>query len=200
MTDKSSKRPAPSDMPDGVIITSDAEIHRKCALISLGTNMGHLEKNLDDALSKLSAHPAVEIIQAGRRLKNKAIIIEDQPDFLNQIAQISTSLDPLSLLKVCLSTEEKLGRVRSLRYGPRIIDLDILIYCEILTNSQIPAYPGNPAYNEIPVYNEIILNSDELTLPHPGLADREYLKILMEDFQPVTVRTRRSETALKISD
>ncbi len=130
------------------------------AYIALGTNLGDRHSNLDAALEQLSLEPVIQILRTSRRLDNKAVILEDQPDFLNQIAEVGTALDPLSLLRTCLNTEEKLGRVRTIPYGPRIIDLDIILY------------------------NSLVLSSEELVLPHPGLKDREYLQILLEELKP----------------
>lgn len=74
----------------------------------------------------------------------------DQANFLNQVLEIESTLAPAELLKAVLSIEEQMGRQRDIPWGPRIIDIDILLY------------------------NEIIISSDSLTVPHPALHERRF--------------------------
>jgi len=126
------------------------------AILSLGSNLGDRERQLKRACEELSA--AGQILLRRTAMKNtKAILLEDQPDFLNQLLEIETDLRPQALLVLLKALEKKIGRKKRERYGPREIDLDIL------------------------TYEDLRLHTPALTLPHPGLADRPYLKELMAE-------------------
>ena len=102
---------------------------------------------------------SVNIKKASCIIDNKALLYTEQPDFLNQVIEIETSLSPYELLKELQKIEKNLGRKKRVRYGPREIDLDILS-CE-----------------------KICLNEKDLVLPHPALKTRPYLKQLLEDIK-----------------
>lgn len=129
------------------------------ALLSLGSNHGDRQSTLASARQLIGAHVQIDLLRATGILENPAILYEAQADFLNQIVEVETSLTPIELLDALQAMETQLGRVRRFRYGPREIDLDIL------------AYQGNR------------LNSDRLTLPHPGLLDREFLRELLAEWE-----------------
>jgi 2-amino-4-hydroxy-6-hydroxymethyldihydropteridine diphosphokinase len=115
----------------------------------LGSNQGDRLENLDLAKKAIGRH-------IGRILKNSGIYKTaawgktDQPDFYNQVVEIDTALSPLNLLDQILFIEHILGRVRTEKWGPRIIDIDLLFY-------------GNT-----------ILNQPTLTVPHPSIASRKF--------------------------
>lgn len=125
-------------------------------LLSLGSNTGNRHQFLADAREAL-VRSDIHIIRASRVLENPALLYTDQNDFLNQILQVETEQSAAGLLKIIKGIEQQLGRKKRFQYGPREIDIDILIY-------------GNTALAE-----------DTLTIPHPGLKDREYLHILMTE-------------------
>ena len=127
----------------------------KRALISLGSNLGDRQNYLKLARQAISKEN--RILKESSELNNAALIITDQPDFLNQIIEIETTLSPEELLDFLKETEKQLGRKSRERYGPREIDLDILDY------------------------EGIELSTDRLTLPHPGLQDRKYLHQLLAE-------------------
>lgn len=99
-------------------------------LIGLGANLptkeGGPENTLEAALVALSARPDVEVVRRSRWYRTSAVGVTDQPDFVNGVAEIKTSLDPVSLLKVLLALEAEFGRERRERWGPRVLDLDIV--------------------------------------------------------------------------
>lgn len=127
-------------------------------LLSLGSNIEPREEYLKKAIYHLQNDGLIEIIKTSSLLNNSAILYTEQEDFLNQLVEIKTHLSPLELLHYVKMLEKILGRKERFRYGPREIDIDILFYDT--TN----------------------IKTQELILPHPGVYDREYLKILFKEF------------------
>ncbi|HMU81994.1 MAG TPA: 2-amino-4-hydroxy-6-hydroxymethyldihydropteridine diphosphokinase [Leptospiraceae bacterium] len=125
------------------------------AYLALGSNLGNREAYLDRARHNLGKS-GIKILRDSENLDNPPLIVEDQPAFLNAILEVETSLEPLALLQNCKQVEEDTGRKQTYRYGPREIDIDILA-----------GTCGG-------------FSSDRLTLPHPGLLDRPYLRTLLE--------------------
>jgi len=118
--------------------------------LGLGSNLGDREATIEDALARLAAR--------GVRLRRRSSTWETDPvggppqgPFLNAAAEVETSLSPEDLLAACLDVEHELGRVRTVRNGPRTIDLDVLLYGERRVER-----PG-------------------LTIPHPRLAERRFV-------------------------
>lgn len=124
--------------------------------LSLGSNLGDRELMLTRTRQALEAK-RIQIERASFVLDNKAVIVDDQPDFLNQIVIVQTDLEPEELLTVVKEMEISLGRKARARYGPREIDIDILSY-------------GSRHFT-----------TERLTIPHPGLLDRSYLRTLLAD-------------------
>lgn len=125
------------------------------ALLSLGSNLGEREQYLCRARTAIASRH--RIVRQSRELNNAALIVTEQPDFLNQIVEIETTDSPEGLLLFLKEIERDLGRMHRERYGPREIDLDILIF------------------------EDVQMQTDFLRLPHPGLIDREYLHILLAE-------------------
>ncbi len=127
------------------------------AFLSLGSNVGNREEFLHRARQALERHPRMHVVRCSSVYENPAILYEEQDDFLNQIVEVESDLSPLELLDFLLETEQRLGRQRRFRKGPREIDLDIL------------------------TYGALTLNTEKLTLPHPGLFDRAYIHTLLAE-------------------
>lgn len=115
----------------------------------LGTNLGEREENLAQARN-LVEEAGIRVLRESSVYETAAWGIEDQPGFLNQVVEVKTELSPLALLERLLSIEEEMGRVRIVKWGERLIDLDILYY----NNDQI--------------------DSERLNVPHPGIPDRRF--------------------------
>jgi 2-amino-4-hydroxy-6-hydroxymethyldihydropteridine diphosphokinase len=113
------------------------------AYIVLGTNMGDRELNLKDALSELSAMPEIDIVSVSSIYETDPVGYLDQGKFLNMVICINTSFSAQSLLAACMEVEQILGRKREIRWGPRTIDLDILLYNQenIVTKNLIVPHP-----------------------------------------------------------
>ncbi|HTH15040.1 MAG TPA: 2-amino-4-hydroxy-6-hydroxymethyldihydropteridine diphosphokinase [Magnetospirillum sp.] len=123
--------------------------------LGLGTNLGDRAANLRAALDALSAFAEVEAVSAV--YETAPLYVTDQPAFLNMAARVNTRLEPRELLKRLKTLESELGRVASVRYGPRLIDLDILMY------------------------EGVVMEADELTLPHPRLHERRFALVPLAD-------------------
>lgn len=124
-------------------------------LLSLGTNLGDREDNLRNAIAALA--PVVRVTRESRVYETAPWGFTDQPSFLNMVVAGETGLPPLELLKFLKTLETELGRTPTFRYGPRLIDLDILFY------------------------NDLILQTPELTIPHPKLHERAFVLVPLAD-------------------
>ncbi len=126
------------------------------AFIGLGSNLGNREEFLESAV-RMIAESAGRVAAESSVLHTKAVDFTDQPDFLNQVIQIETGLDPLQLLDTLKHIETALGRKKTFPRGPREIDLDILLY------------------------DDLVLNSERLVVPHPRILHRHFvLRHLLE--------------------
>jgi len=130
------------------------------AYVGLGANLGPREVTLLRAVDLLAAVDGVEVVAVSQLRETDPVGIVDQPPFLNGAVAIDTSLAPRALLDVLLETERALGRVRAERWGPRTIDLDLLVY-----GDQIVDEPG-------------------LRVPHPRLAERRFVLEPLADLDP----------------
>ena len=130
------------------------------AYIALGTNQGDLKANIDAALAALDTLPSTTVKRCSSLLANSAYGVTDQPDFLNAVAEVETELEPLQLLDALKDLEVKLGRVPTYRWGPRVIDLDIVFY-----GDQVYRHP-------------------RLTLPHIDMHNRDFVLFPLAELAP----------------
>jgi len=126
-------------------------------LIGLGSNMGNRQENIMTAIKGLSNHPEIRVDKISSLYETKPVGVTGQPDFLNGAIGISTTLEPLKLLEVCLSVECEMGRIRKERWGPRNIDIDILLY------------------------QDRILCDERLHIPHPRLHTRSFVLVPLSE-------------------
>ncbi len=129
-------------------------------VLGLGTNIGDKRKNLNTAVHALSLLPQTRVIKASSVYKTKPVGFDDQDDFLNANVLIETELSPHAVLGACLGIEASMGRVRLHKNGPRIIDIDVLLY------------------------ESYFSDSFELTLPHPGIKERAFVMVPLLDLYP----------------
>ena len=134
------------------------------AYIALGSNMDSPHSQLDSALEALAQHPHIEIIGVSSRYQTPPIGPQ-QPDFINAAAQLSTDLSPLALLDALQAIEQQQNRVRSIHWGPRTLDLDILLYNNLV---------GDP----------LVIESERLTIPHPRIGERAFVLVPLADLNP----------------
>lgn len=119
--------------------------------LGLGSNEGEREKWLTAARAKLLHNKTVFEVRASSLYETEPLGVCEQPSFLNQVVEISTNLAPQSLLKYLQQIENALGRVRTQRWGPRNIDLDLL------------------------AYQQHEIDSENLQLPHPEIPKRRFV-------------------------
>lgn len=129
------------------------------AYIALGSNLGDKEKNLRRALLLLTQQ-GVEVVRVSSFLSTEPYGVTDQPQFLNAVACVRTSLTPLALLDVLLATELAMGRVRLRHWGERNIDLDLLLY------------------------EDVVLDLPRLHLPHPDMQNRDFVLLPLAEIAP----------------
>jgi 2-amino-4-hydroxy-6-hydroxymethyldihydropteridine diphosphokinase len=130
------------------------------AYVGLGANLGPREVTLLRAVDLLAAADGVEVVAVSQLRETEPVGVVDQPPFLNGAVAIETSLTARELLDVLLETERELGRVRGERWGPRTVDLDLL------------------------VYGEETLDEPGLRVPHPRLAERRFALEPLADLDP----------------
>jgi 2-amino-4-hydroxy-6-hydroxymethyldihydropteridine diphosphokinase len=127
-------------------------MHRTTAHIALGSNLGDRRANIELALEKLRSTPNIRVTKVSTFLENPAIGgPADSPPFLNAAAEIETSFIPKELLLRLLQIEKEIGRTRREKWGPRLIDLDLLLY------------------------GDQIVNEAELKIPHPLMHERHFV-------------------------
>jgi len=127
------------------------------AYIGLGSNLDDRKKNLDAAADAIASNPGTIVVKKSTIIETDPVDYLNQPRFLNQVILIETDLAPLELLRHLQQIETDLGRSRTIPKGPRTIDLDILLY------------------------DTIVMETGDLTIPHPQIKNREFiLKHLVE--------------------
>ena len=138
------------------------------AYIGLGGNIGNPAANMAAALQLLDRDPAISVSKVSSLYKTPPWGKTDQPDFLNACAELNTELPPEKLLKACLGAESTLKRVRRERWGPRAIDIDILVH-----------WAG-------------AFHSEGLTVPHPRMGERAFVLVPLAEIAPeLTVQGMR---------
>ncbi|MFC1510506.1 2-amino-4-hydroxy-6-hydroxymethyldihydropteridine diphosphokinase [Candidatus Omnitrophota bacterium] len=133
------------------------------AYIGVGSNLGNREEHINKALDLLDQEP-LQILKRSKLIETNPVGGPPQGKFLNGVIKIKTKLSPKDLLTLCHSIEEKCGRIRTIKHGPRPIDLDILLY------------------------DSIICNSKQLTIPHPRMLDRDFVMIPLCEIEPSLVK------------
>lgn len=127
------------------------------AYIALGANLGDREATLMQAISLLHDHQEITVLRCSRLYETDPVGPVDQPNFVNMALALRTTLAPETLLQVMLQIEHVLGRERTIRWGPRTVDLDLLW----IKGKQ--------------------MNTEHLTLPHPRMMERAFVLVPMND-------------------
>lgn len=134
--------------------------NRERVYLSLGGNLGKPDRSMAQALSMLDADPATQVVAVSALYRTPPWGKTDQPDFLNVAAELRTALEPRALLDACLEAERRLKRVRKERWGPRLIDIDILVF-------------GDRAVHEA-----------GLEIPHPRMLERAFVLAPLAEIAP----------------
>ena len=140
------------------------------AFIGLGSNLGDRQAALHTAVAALSGTPGIRVFSVSTFLETRPVGGPDQSDFLNAAAELSTELAPRTLLERLLEIEDKMGRMRTVKCGPRIIDLDLLLY-----QQQIIDEPG-------------------LQVPHPLMHTRAFVLKPLAEIAPQARHPRRRKS------
>jgi 2-amino-4-hydroxy-6-hydroxymethyldihydropteridine diphosphokinase len=130
------------------------------AFVGLGSNQGDSTALLAMAVAGLRALPGTTVVVCSSLYRTAAVGFEDQPDFLNQVVAVRTALGPVELLDAGQALETVGQRVRSVRWGPRTLDVDILWY------------------------DGMTLGGERLTLPHPRLEERRFVLEPLAELAP----------------
>lgn len=136
--------------------------------LGLGSNLGDRAAYLRQAVDALARLPGTRVVQLSSLYETRPWGLADQPEFYNLVVELETSLPAEELLRQALAIEAALGRVRTVRYGPRTIDIDVL------------------------VYGEHTLDTPELTLPHPRMLHRAFVLVPLAEIAPGLVVAGRT--------
>jgi len=130
------------------------------AYIALGSNMGDRFEYLKKAIFLLNSHEEIRVVNTSSIYETDPVGYTDQDQFLNMAVQVITRLKPHELLDECLRIEKELGRKREIRWGPRTLDLDILLY------------------------NQENIETEKLTIPHPRMSERAFVILPLLEMDP----------------
>ena len=146
--------------------------------IGLGSNLGDGPKNLDKAVALLQKE-AVDVLYTSAYIESEPWGFESEHRFTNAVTVISTTLEPLPLLDLTQQIERRMGRTRKRRrgegYSDRVIDLDLLMY------------------------DDLQLETERLVLPHPHIADRDFVRLPLEECQAFIRSANLSSDSNEIS-
>ena len=153
-------------------------MNRHIVYIGLGSNLGDGSKNLDKAVALLQKE-AGDVLYTSAYIESEPWGFESEHRFTNAVTVISTTLEPLPLLDLTQQIERRMGRTRKRRrgegYSDRVIDLDLLIY------------------------DDLQLETERLVLPHPHIADRDFVRLPLEECQAFIRSANLSSDSNEIS-
>ena len=130
------------------------------AYVGLGANLGPREDTLRQAVELLSRADGVDVVAVSELRETEPVGVVEQPAFLNAAVAVETTLPPRELLDLLLRIEQALGRIREERWGPRVLDLDLL------------------------VYGDVVLDEPGLHVPHPRLQERRFALEPLAELDP----------------
>ena len=127
------------------------------AVIGIGTNIGNRSENIKNAVEALELLPEVSVLRCASIYETDPWGYTEQQSFYNTVVEVETNISPDMLLGACLGIEAGMGRVRELKNGPRIIDLDLLIFENYKNNTK------------------------QITVPHPLIGERDFVLIPLKE-------------------
>lgn len=129
------------------------------AYLSIGSNLGDRINYINKAIEKLKQNN-IKIIKSSNIIETEPYGYKEQGKFLNMAVEIDSDLNPLELMKLILEIESELGRIRTVRWGPRVIDIDIIFY------------------------DSLIINEPDLKIPHPDMQNRLFVLKPLQEIAP----------------
>lgn len=141
-----------------VSVCTERKWHR--VFIALGSNLGNKRENIERGLRLLKSDDSVRILKVSELMETEPYGYTEQDSFLNGAAEIETTLEPLELLSLLKETEDACGRKKTVRWGPRTLDIDIIFYDDLITDSP------------------------KLTIPHREMHLRDFVKIPLCQIAP----------------
>ena len=162
------KKPwAPIGLPlECVSITISRKWH--IAYLSIGSNMGDKRKYLQDGIEYIANNENIRVLAVSELIETKPYGGVEQDDFLNGAVKLETLLNPHELLQLLHEAENAAGRVRTVRWGPRTLDMDILLY------------------------DDLTINEEDLKIPHPDMMNRDFVLRPLEEIAPEILRSIRN--------
>ena len=130
------------------------------AYIGLGSNLEQPREQIKRALQSLDELPETKLLADSGFYESKPMGPDDQPDYVNAVAELETALDAETLLRQCQSIEQQQGRIRQRHWGERTIDLDVLLY------------------------GQEQIDTADLTVPHPGIGQRDFVYLPLLKISP----------------
>jgi 2-amino-4-hydroxy-6-hydroxymethyldihydropteridine diphosphokinase len=149
-------------------------VKHEIAYIGIGSNLGDRADNCRRAIDEIRRFTDTLVVQHSSLYDTEPMELSDQGSFINGVVAIRTGLSPLKLLSACQNVEQLLGRKRLIRYGPRTIDLDILLY------------------------GQCAMETVELIIPHPKLHLRRFVLVPLVEISPETVHPILHQTVAEL--
>ena len=128
--------------------------------IGVGSNLRDRKQNIYSALQLMHESPFINVVQTSELYETEPVGVESHPNYLNIAVEIATTLEPLQLLEILQTIEDKLGRAERGALKPRTIDLDILLF------------------------GEQVIDTDSLVIPHPRMTERKFVLRTLLDIDP----------------
>ena len=147
----------------------NANAAAKTCYLGLGSNLGERQKTLDRAVHLLETTEGIAVLALSSTRETEPVGMTEQPMFLNAVVKIACELTPEDLLTRCQQIEDQLGRVRTVRWGPRTIDIDILLI------------------------EGVTVETERLTVPHPRMYEREFVLVPLAEIAPELTLARSTE-------
>jgi len=146
--------------------------------LGFGTNLGDRKKNLAQAVNSLNERPDFTVVRTSSIYETAPWGMTDQPNFLNMVAEINTFLSPQELLKRVKKLEQDMGREDSPRFGPRLIDVDILLLGDL---------------------GDLIVDEPDLQVPHASLHLRAFVLVPLGELTPESVHPVLGKTIAELT-
>jgi 2-amino-4-hydroxy-6-hydroxymethyldihydropteridine diphosphokinase len=143
--------------------------------IGIGSNIGKREYNCKKAIQKIEGK-GIRVKKISSMYETKPWGFKEQPLFINMVIEVETEINPYELLKILKQIETEMGRKETIRWGPRIIDLDILLY------------------------NNEIIDREDLKIPHPFLHQRDFVLLPLSEIAPETIHPILKKTIKQLKE